>query len=332
MKAKAWMLAAGIAAISFGGVIGVAAAAPEAESKAKNAQRPHDLLVGDKAPALESLEFIKGETVTSFEKGKVYVVEFWATWCGPCITSMPHLSELQQQFANKGVTIIGVTSPDKRNTIEAVKDMVAEKGDGMAYTVAWDPDRKMGEAFMKAAGQNGIPCSFVVDQNGYIAFIGHPLKLDDVLRQVVEKTWDMPKATADYLSGLEMKSQFREFSKLLRSDKNYIAAYATARRMLKGPIWNDADALNMMAWMIVDPSASVEQKDLDLALKAANRADELTEHNHSGTIDTLARVHFLKGDKAKAIELQTKAVALSEVDGNERMTDSMKQALEEYKK
>jgi thiol-disulfide isomerase/thioredoxin len=63
-----------------------------------------ELTLGSKAPKLELKKFIKGESVKGFEKGKIYVVELWATWCGPCRTTIPHLTELQKKY--KDVTII----------------------------------------------------------------------------------------------------------------------------------------------------------------------------------------------------------------------------------
>src|ERR1700752_4419794 len=121
---------------------------------------------GMAAPALEIEKWVKGAPVPAFEHGKVYVIEFWATWCEPCIASMPHLSALQRQYGKDGVTIIGVTSADPRNSLECVEKLVADKGDQMAYTVAWDKGRATSAAYMEAAGQNGIPRSFVVDQAG----------------------------------------------------------------------------------------------------------------------------------------------------------------------
>ena len=59
------------------------------------------LKVGDPAPALKATKWLQGTEVKSFEKGQVYVVEFWATWCGPCIVMMPHMSDLQQEYKGK---------------------------------------------------------------------------------------------------------------------------------------------------------------------------------------------------------------------------------------
>jgi len=60
--------------------------------------------LGDKAASLDGLTYVKGEPVT-FKEGKVYVVEFWATWCGPCKTSIPHLTEIQKKYKDKNVTV-----------------------------------------------------------------------------------------------------------------------------------------------------------------------------------------------------------------------------------
>ncbi|MFO0492586.1 MAG: TlpA disulfide reductase family protein, partial [bacterium] len=147
------------------------------------------LTVGDKAPALVVEKFLKGEPVTAFTPGKVYVVEFWATWCGPCIAAFPHLSKLQAEYKDKGVTFIGVNvweRPYNEGTLDKVAAFVEKQGERMAYTVAFDgKEAKTNKAWMEAAGQNGIPHAFIVNQDGIIAWMGHPMGMDEPLSKIV---------------------------------------------------------------------------------------------------------------------------------------------------
>ena len=74
---------------------------------------------------------------------------------------------------------------------------VEKRGDKLGYTIAYADDRETYDAYMKASGQGGIPCSFVIGKDGKIAFIGHPLFLDEVLPKVLDGTWDAVKGTAE---------------------------------------------------------------------------------------------------------------------------------------
>jgi hypothetical protein len=84
---------------------------------------------------------------------------------------------------------------------------------------------------------------------------------------------------------------------------------------------------NQLAWRILtDPS--IEQRDLKLAAKIANRANDASDNKDPAIMDTLARVFFMQGKKEEAIELQTKAVELAEGD----MKADLKNTLASYKK
>lgn len=334
------------------------AATSTAQTPAEAGAKKPSLDVGSPAPALQIEKWVKGSPVASFEKGKSYVVEFWATWCGPCIASMPHLSALQRQYQDKGVTFIGVTTKDPRNDLPGVEAMVKKKGDVMGYTVAWDEGTKTHEAYMAAAGQNGIPCAFLVDGAGKIAFIGHPMFLDVPIEQVVAGTWDAKKGNAaidaamkaieeisqtigdDPKAALATIADFEkahpEYAKLVAPMKfdallgagDFPAAYACASKLVDDAIAHkDADTLNEIAWKIVDPEAKWAKVDLDLAQRAAEKGVAITDEKDGAVLDTLARVHFLKGDVAKAIEVETKALAVS----NGKLKEDVQKTLAEYK-
>lgn len=170
------------------------------------------LKVGDKAPALTVENWVKGKEVKKFEEGKVYVVEFWATWCGPCIKGIPHLTELQKEYKDKGVTIIGVASSERGNDAKSklvgVENFVRKQGKEMEYTIAFDADRSMSKDWMAAAGRNGIPCAFLVGPDGKIAWIGHPgngldaeLKKATASKRVGSKNSDDTKQVASSSDG-----------------------------------------------------------------------------------------------------------------------------------
>ncbi len=150
--------------------------------------------VGDVAPPLKVTKWLQGEEVKAFANDKVYVVEFWATWCGPCIAAMPHLSDLQAEYRAKGLEVIGLTSKDPNNSQKAVEEFVAKNGKKFNYRFAYCDDRETDKAYMEAAGQDGIPCSFVIGKDGKIAYIGHPMELDDVLPLILDGKWEGKKS------------------------------------------------------------------------------------------------------------------------------------------
>jgi thiol-disulfide isomerase/thioredoxin len=159
------------------------------------------LKVGDSAPAITVAKWVKGTPVTKLEPGKVYVVEFWATWCGPCRQSIPHLTELAQKYQGK-VTFTGVSVWEHdEKYMDKVAKFVQDMGPKMDYHVAADDkadDGTMATNWMKAANQNGIPTAFVVGKDTKIAWIGHPMddSLPGVLDQVLAGTFDATAAAA----------------------------------------------------------------------------------------------------------------------------------------
>ncbi|MCW5557064.1 MAG: redoxin family protein [Verrucomicrobiae bacterium] len=162
------------------------------------------LKVGDPAPKFAPGKWMQGTPVPSLELGKTYLVEFWATWCGPCIVSIPHLNEIAKRFEIQGLVVIGQDCLEDDE--EAVAAFLKKMGDKMTYRVALDvppaDGKRQGLVFdtwMTAAGQNGIPTAFLVDAKGRIAWIGHPMSLkDSVVADILAGTFDVEKEAVRY--------------------------------------------------------------------------------------------------------------------------------------
>jgi len=186
------------------------------------------LTIGSTAPEIDIEHWVSDndgafEHVTELKSGKVYVIEFWATWCGPCIASMPHLSEIQEKFADQGVQIISV-SDEKLEQVESFLEKNVRGKDDQTYAeltnnycLTVDPDRSVHKDYFAAAGQRGIPCAFIVGKTGKIEWIGHPMRMDSPLQQVVDDEWDRDAFLVEYKAQKKREAQQMLLMGLARS-------------------------------------------------------------------------------------------------------------------
>lgn len=145
----------------------------------------HAAELGDPAAPIEVASWLKGDAFSLAEvKGKkLVVVEFWATWCGPCVASIPHLSEMQAKFADRGVVFLGITDEDAATAQPFVDKMAAK----MNYVVACDKNGATNKSYLGAYGVNGIPHAFIVDLAGNVVWHGHPMSgLEQELDQLAK--------------------------------------------------------------------------------------------------------------------------------------------------
>lgn len=149
------------------------------------------LEIGDPAPPLEHITWLQGDPVPAYEKGHVYVLDFWAVWCGPCIAAIPEMVEIQEKYEAENLHVLGLAIwPRPNQAADATAEFVKSKGEAMPYTIGDDIDGKTADAYMRAAGQGGIPTVFVIDREGAVAWIGHPMSgLDEVVDLVVKGEW-----------------------------------------------------------------------------------------------------------------------------------------------
>ncbi|MEM9187244.1 MAG: TlpA disulfide reductase family protein [Planctomycetota bacterium] len=211
-----------------------ASTAEKADKQAPKKSEPPLLTIGSMAPALDIEHWVqngdgKFSPVTDFTEGQVYVVEFWATWCPPCVASMPHLAELQQKYVDQGVTIVSVSDEPLERVTKFLdrpakdKTNAGQEGDPLTfrdvtkpYCLTTDPDGSVGEDYMRAARQDGIPCAFVVGKDGRVEWIGHPMQIDDALEQVVAETWDRDVFAIQYKAERDFNEEMRSVTRLAR--------------------------------------------------------------------------------------------------------------------
>ncbi|MER9481925.1 TlpA family protein disulfide reductase [Mesorhizobium sp. M0494] len=151
------------------------------------------LRMGSPAPSIKVEDWLRGEPLANFHSGKVYIVEFWATWCELCAAEMLDLMRLQEKYKDGGLEVVAVAAnEDAPTAVEARTKLDAwltEKCPQLNYRIAFDHTGEMNKLWREPSFSAGIPTSFVVHRDGHIAFIGHPGQLDEILPKVLSGSW-----------------------------------------------------------------------------------------------------------------------------------------------
>ena len=136
------------------------------------------------APAFAAtFKTLEGKTITLAEwKGKVVVLNFWATWCSPCRTEIPHLEAAQKKYASRGVVFIGAAIEDDA---DSVRDFA--KANGISYPVLIAGSDN-GIALLQSLGNKvaGLPFSLVLDRQGKIVAVRLGILTPVRLQQILE--------------------------------------------------------------------------------------------------------------------------------------------------
>ncbi len=284
--------------------------------------------VGQSAPPLAGVSWVKGSAVAP--SGTITVVEFWATWCGPCRESIPHLSSLQKRLGDK--VHIAVLSNEELAT---VKPFVEKMGTKMDYHVGI-ADEATYDSYMH--GRDGIPQAFLVDAAGKVVWQGHPASLERPLDQLIAGTFDPAKeqrmsAAHTELQGL-ISGREPDIAKALAKIDEILAIDATDEqaidvRMAIGNFLKKPEMVretlarlpidqlsaaqaNSLAWARLTDEV-IANRNLDLAQRFIKRALALAP-NDPAYLDTDARLMYLCGRLDEAIAIEESAVKLQADD------------------
>ena len=291
------------------------------------------LKLGSAAPELRVKSWIKGEEVTSFEADTVYVVDFWATSCGQCRAAMPHLTELQKEYENQGLRIIGISTEEE----DVVRDFVEDQRDGIGYTIAVDNRKATERAWMTAAKVSEIPASFIVDGKGKIQYIGNPHdpNFARILELVVAGRYDAKlfrdarpmldaadsaRKMRNYRQAFSLLDQviavdsfifapieLEKFDIMMVDMEDPAAAYRYARHVMQRYSDDYNLLVNLGLRIATDPDIPSDNRDLDLALELVEEGSKGLRKDDPKLLAMQATVHFQRGDAELAASLQRRA-------------------------
>jgi thiol-disulfide isomerase/thioredoxin len=170
--------------------------------------------VGDK-PQLR-LRTLENQVLTSEDlAGSLVVLEFWATWCGPCVQQIPHLRDLNAKYAPKGVRLISVSRDDSRGPV-----VPFIRQHRMTWTHAIDKEQP--QQLAPAFGVRGIPHAFIISPDGEVLWRGHPASIDQPLEDALAK--HPPKAPGESAREQALAAIARA-TDLIDKQEDYAGAY-----------------------------------------------------------------------------------------------------------
>lgn len=161
---------------------------PEPGAEGSSGEGLESVLVGKGAPPIE-LELLDGSSFRLADRrGKTVVLDFWASWCGPCLQTMPQVDEVAREFADRGVQLVAINLEETPERIKAAMERLQ-----LEMAIALDKDGRIAERY----GATSIPQTVIIDREGKVArlFVGGGARFDEQLRQALRVVLDAQAAT-----------------------------------------------------------------------------------------------------------------------------------------
>lgn len=287
--------------------------------------------------AFESMQWIQGERPEAWEPGKVYMLECWATWCGPCIAMIPHVNHLHKTYSERGLRVIALSVWE--DDFEKTRKFVEDRGDGMSYPVAFVG---RGGAFetdwLTPAGVRGIPHAFIVHDGKLIAR-GHPSRFTDAVinqllsgeieeaaaqlqaaearqaaQSVAMRAFSQARVTGDADAMAEALQSIREFEQ----NPQRLHPMEVDLAIAKGD-WPQVDSL--LDALPQDPRLSVNR-----ALNAVSTS-ETAPAELIVRVVSLSEAHLLQGPRVSYHDQQTMAGLLWRIDRRDDAVAALEKAV-----
>ena len=321
---------------------------------------PDSLTIGDTGPSVHSAHWATGKQQSGFEKGKVHVVEFWATWCPPCLKAMPHMSELAREYSDE-VQFFGVTREDV-GTVEEFLDSKCPSSPGsnwrdvIRYNLICDEGDRTSESYMKASGEQMIPTAFIVGYDGRVDWIGSPFEIDEPLEKVVRGEWDRDTAKAERDGDQQIASSKSTYERAIQAGDFGTAIdqleriqeltgedLSVMRLMVLGKLerideiqelitkmkeesWDDPVGLTNLS-LLISVELPKKLNAQSVAIEMSLRANELSDGKQPPVLDSLALAYYKDGQLDQAIEWQQAAAKLA--PDSERIQSTLRKYLAE---
>jgi thiol-disulfide isomerase/thioredoxin len=296
------------------------------------------LKIGDPAPPLAVMAWIRGEPVTQFRPGHVYIVDFWATWCSVCIEGMLHLSALQRKYDGK-LTVIGVDSREMARAVGSIDPAAVQAkveasarrhAERMIYTVAMDHpvEEPVYKAWQVASGGMRVPNAMIVDGNGVIVWNAPPGgkwrdKFDAAVAAAVSGASDLALGRAvfdeQYGEGMISLRFHHRFVNLLQTDEaaamDYVRAAAQEPQLRAALGESGADPFYWgMLGLVMSAQQALSPR---LSRLAAGYVEELVAYrpNVPAWYLGLAGLHYRAGEHGKGAAAEKTALRMFRESG-----------------
>jgi len=243
----------------------------------------------------------------------VYLIDFWATWCAPCIADFPELTEVQEEYEGRVRVVavaIAMTMADEER-VEHIEEFL-DSIEAPQCTVAVDRARDTADAWMRVGSRKSLPIAFIVDGSGTVVWMGRSREARPALERVLAGE-DVSMGEPEWRERDRWEWSFNAVNvQLMVGDDGYGAevVWEALEREFPGK----AEEMKSTA-INVAMSGSVEKPDLVLAAACAISACELTGWKDPEALMALACVHHRRGMKAEANRVFEKAIELQPDDG-----------------